>query len=82
MDRPNYPDRKELRDALKWWRAQHPEHLPVRPIKHAFFGWVLWGNVGEAGPVCRVMDAVKEYREANTPITALREAVQQWKDRN
>jgi hypothetical protein len=42
---PPTPDRKELTQALKWYRDRHPLYTNVKTTHHGFYGWCIMGTV-------------------------------------
>lgn len=54
-------NRRELRAAMRWWRAAHPRRV-VRVVSHNFVGHVLWSNEGDAGPVGSVARVLEGFR--------------------
>lgn len=50
------------RAALKRWRSLHPDKLPVRPLHHGWYGWVLESTAGDRGIVGAVLaDCIVPY---------------------
>lgn len=54
--------RKLVRNAVKWWRQNHPG-MKVKPINHGFFGWVLWTTNEEARAVAKMEDVITQYEQ-------------------
>jgi hypothetical protein len=55
--------RKELRAAMKWWRAAHPEYVGARLQDHGWYGRSVFALVaGERCHVASITDVLKAYR--------------------
>jgi hypothetical protein len=60
------PDRRELIEALRFFRQQHPEYSAVKSVHHGFYGWCVFATYNfERRCVGQVMkDVVEPYRKA------------------
>jgi hypothetical protein len=57
--------RKDVRAAMKWWRAANPEKSKyVRLIQHGWSGHVLWTSYGDGGALMDVREVITQWRAA------------------